>query len=46
VGPRSGLDVMEKRLLLLPGIEPRLLGRPARNLLAITTELSRLLETF
>jgi hypothetical protein len=32
----------EKHLLLLPGIEPRLLGRPARCLIAISTQLSRL----
>jgi hypothetical protein len=32
VGPRAGLDDVEKRkLLTLPGIKPRLLGRPAHN---------------
>jgi hypothetical protein len=30
VGPRTGLDVMDKTIILpLPGIEPRLFGRPA-----------------
>jgi hypothetical protein len=30
VGPRTGLDDMEKRkFLTLPGLEPRPLGRPA-----------------
>jgi len=28
--PRAGLDVSEKSVLPLPGIEPRFLGRPAR----------------
>jgi hypothetical protein len=43
VGPRAGLDVMEKRKNLLPsqGIESRLLGRPAHSIVAIPTELSR-----
>jgi hypothetical protein len=32
VGPRAGLDDMERRKFLpLPGLELRLLGRPARN---------------
>jgi hypothetical protein len=31
----------EKILLHLPGIEPRFLGRLARNVVAIPTELSR-----
>jgi hypothetical protein len=30
-----------ENLVSLPGIEPRLFGRPARNLVAIPTELSR-----
>jgi hypothetical protein len=42
VGPRVGLDVMKKGFLALPGIEPRPLGSPARSLVAIPTELSRL----
>jgi hypothetical protein len=33
-----------KNLLPLPGIKPRLLGRPARSLVAIPTELSRFEE--
>jgi hypothetical protein len=42
VGPRVGLEVMERRELLVPpGIEPQLLGRAARSLLVISTELSR-----
>jgi hypothetical protein len=40
VGPRAGLDIV-KIILLLPGIEPKLLGRPARSLVAIPTEISR-----
>jgi hypothetical protein len=32
----------ENNLLPLPGIESRILGRPAPNLVAIPTELSRL----
>jgi hypothetical protein len=45
VGPRAGLDVIEKirYLFSLPGIESLLLGHPARSLVAILTELSRLL---
>jgi hypothetical protein len=32
VGPRAGLDDVEKRkFLTLPGLELRLLGRPARS---------------
>jgi hypothetical protein len=32
VGPRGGLDDMEKwKFLILPGLEPRPLGRPARS---------------
>jgi hypothetical protein len=39
VGPRAGLDDVEKRkFLTLPGLELRPLGRPV----AITTALSRL----
>jgi hypothetical protein len=33
----------EKNLLSLPEMEPRLLGRPTRNPVAIPTELSRLI---
>jgi hypothetical protein len=36
VGPRADL----KNLLLLLRIEPRLLGRPSRSLVAIATELA------
>jgi hypothetical protein len=43
VGPRAGLDVMEKKNILpLLGIEPRLLDRPPSSIVAIPTELSRL----
>jgi hypothetical protein len=35
------MKVMEKDLLPFPGIEPRFLGRPARNLVAIPTETSQ-----
>jgi hypothetical protein len=32
VGPKHGLDAAEKKIfLILPGLELRLLGRPARN---------------
>jgi hypothetical protein len=42
VSPRAGLDAMEKRnFLLLPEIEPRLLGRRFRSLVAVPTELFR-----
>jgi hypothetical protein len=34
VGPRVSLDAVEKTVLPLPEIEPRL-GRPARSLIAI-----------
>jgi hypothetical protein len=36
---RSGRYEEEKNLLLLPGIEPLLLSRPARRLVVIPTEL-------
>jgi hypothetical protein len=41
VGPRAGLDAVEKRtnLLLLPRIEPQLLGRMGRGLSSL--ELKR-----
>jgi hypothetical protein len=45
VGPlrQSGHFGGEKNLLSLPGIKPRFLGRPARGLVCIQTELARLL---
>jgi hypothetical protein len=42
VGLRTGLDVEKRKFLTLLGLEPRYLGRPARSLVAISTELSRL----
>jgi hypothetical protein len=34
VGPRAGLDVVQKRkFLTLPGLQLRSLGRPSRNIL-------------
>jgi hypothetical protein len=42
LGLRSGLEIMEQNLLPLPGMQPRLLGRPARSVVATSTELSRL----
>jgi hypothetical protein len=40
VRPRAGLDVMEKKTLFpLPGNKPHILGRPARSLVTIPTEL-------
>jgi hypothetical protein len=42
VAPRAGLDDVEKRkFLTILGLELRLLGRPARSIVAIPTELSR-----
>jgi hypothetical protein len=42
VNPRANLDDVEKKkILTLPGLELRLLGRPARS---IPTTLSRLLK--
>jgi hypothetical protein len=42
VGPRIVLDfIQEKNVLLLPGIEPWLHGRPVRSPVAIRAELSR-----
>jgi hypothetical protein len=41
VGPAAYLDA-SKRSLALPGIEPRLLDRPARSLVTTATELPRL----
>jgi hypothetical protein len=36
VGPRAGVAATEKRKILpLPGIETRILGRPARSLVAV-----------
>jgi hypothetical protein len=40
VGPRAGQDIGEKTPLPMPGIESRFLGRIARSLVAIPTELS------
>jgi hypothetical protein len=31
VDPRAGLDDLKRKLLTLPGLEPRPLGRPARS---------------
>jgi hypothetical protein len=44
VGPRAGLDIVEKRetLLWLLGIEARLLARPSRTLVTMPTELPQL----
>lgn len=42
LGSRDSLDVMQKSLLPLPGIEPRFLGRAASSLVASRTQLSRL----
>jgi hypothetical protein len=39
---RARLKVMENNLLHLPGIETRLIGRPASSLIALLTELFRL----
>jgi hypothetical protein len=40
-GVRTCLDLKEESLLSLLGIELRLVDRPARRLVAITTEISR-----
>jgi hypothetical protein len=43
VGPRASLDNLEKRnLLTLPGIEPRLLGLPARRVVAVLANICHL----
>jgi hypothetical protein len=39
VGPRGGLDFMEKNLLLLSGIELLLFVLPSYSLVAISTEV-------
>jgi hypothetical protein len=44
LGPKAGLDVMEKILMTLTRIEPRFLGRPALNLVAIPNEFLLLLK--
>ena len=48
VGPRAGLDVLKKREIPLffppPGIYPRFLRRPTRNLVTMLTELPQLLH--
>jgi len=36
--PRAGLDVSEKSVLPLPGVERRFLGRPARVTVTVLTE--------
>jgi hypothetical protein len=38
-GLKAGLDAMQKKLLLLPGIEPQFLGRPACSLITGPIEL-------
>jgi hypothetical protein len=43
VSPIAGLDAVEKNVLPPMGIEIRFFCRPTRNLVAILTELSRLL---
>jgi hypothetical protein len=43
MGPRMGLEDVERRKILpLPGLELRPLGRPARSSVAILTALPRL----
>jgi hypothetical protein len=44
MGARGDLVVMENSLVTLLRIEFRFLGRPARRLVAILTELSRLIK--
>lgn len=39
VGPIAGLDAMEKTLLLLPGIENKLLSHPGHRQVTVPTEL-------
>ena len=42
VGPRAGMNTLENRIiLLLPGIDPRFLRRPALSLVTIQTTLRR-----
>jgi hypothetical protein len=42
VGPKAGLDITKNIFLALPGMQHRLLDRPARSLVSIPTELPRL----
>lgn len=46
VGTGGGLDAVEENLSPLTDIEPRFLGRPTRTLVALVTELSRLVVYF
>jgi hypothetical protein len=39
VDPRAGLDDMKWKFLTLPGLELRLVGRPARSRLTLFSEL-------
>jgi hypothetical protein len=41
VGPRAGLDIVKKSILFLPEIEPQILGRSARSLVDIPSEIAR-----
>jgi hypothetical protein len=45
VGPRAGLNTMEKirHLMPLPGTEPRFLGRPTPSLVAVPTAVTKAL---
>jgi hypothetical protein len=45
VGPRAGLNIMEKRIFSCPRREPNL-GHPTRSLAAIPTDISRLPNYF
>jgi hypothetical protein len=40
VGPRLGLDAVEKTFIPLPQIEPRFLSCPVRSIVIIPTDLS------
>jgi len=44
VGPRAGLDTVAKSSRPLPGMEPWNPDTPARSLVSVTTELSRILS--
>jgi len=43
-GPPAGVDVLKKRFLHQPSIEPRFLGHPSRRLVTISTTLILLLS--
>jgi len=45
VGPEVGMNVLEKDLFPLPGMESRFLGRPARSQFAVPRPKNRPVQT-